>query len=94
MDPSIQMNMFLSSGRYCWPGGVVPGYQDSGINEGIIVCPVMNNVGCAWSKSVNINEKLRAIGSRNVDSYTGGNTPQGMTGMTINSMKSVAYYVR
>lgn len=57
------------------------------------MCPVMNNVGCAWSKSVNINEKLRTIGSRNVDSYTGGKTPQGMTGMTINSMKSAAYYV-
>lgn len=27
MDPSIQMNMFLSFGRYCWPGGVVPGTE-------------------------------------------------------------------
>lgn len=43
---------------------------------------------------MNTNEKLRAIGSRNVDSYTGGNTPQGMTGMTINSMKSAACFVR
>lgn len=27
MDPSIQMNMFLSSGRTGWPGGVVPGTE-------------------------------------------------------------------
>lgn len=43
---------------------------------------------------MNTNEKLRAIGSRNVDSYTGGNTPHGMTRMTINSMKSAACFVR
>lgn len=27
MDPSIQMNMFLSFGRTGWPGGVVPGTE-------------------------------------------------------------------